>query len=73
MPRAKRYSSPIRIGTRSQLQEGVTPFSRAKMMITTRLIRTLMTAVRVAEMTTMYFGKLILRMRSLRATTAWIP
>ena len=33
----------------------------------------LMRAVAVAETTTMYFGKLILRRRSPRATMAWMP
>ena len=59
--------------TRSQVQLGVTPSSRAKMITTTRFMSILMTAVRVEETTTMYLGKLILRRRSPRDTTAWMP
>lgn len=59
--------------TRSQDQVGVTPLMRAKMMITTRFISMFITAVKVAETTTMYFGKLILRRRSPRLTMAWMP
>ena len=73
MPREKQYNSKRRTGTRSQVQEGVTPSMRAKTKMTIRLIRTLITAVRVAETTTMYFGKQTLRMRSPRLTMAWIP
>lgn len=58
---------------RSHDQEGVTPLISAKIMMTTRLISILMTAVRVAETTTIYLGKLILRRRSPRLTMAWMP
>ena len=73
MPSEKEYNSSRRTGTRSQVQDGVTPSIRAKMKMTARLISTLITAVRVAETTTMYLGKQTLRMRSPRPTMAWIP
>ena len=58
---------------RSQEKLGVTPLMRAKMIITTRLMSILITAVRVEETTTMYFGKLIFLRRSPRLTIAWMP
>ena len=70
MPRAKAYSSSSKTGTRSQVQEGVTPSIRANTKMTARLMRTLITAVNVAETTTMYLGKQTLRMRSPRWTMA---
>ena len=58
---------------RSHVGLGVTPLIRAKIMITMRLMNMLITAVKVAETTTMYFGKLIFRRRSPRFTIAWMP
>ena len=43
------------------------------MATTTILIRRLITAVRVAETTMIYFGKQTLRMRSPRVMMDWIP
>ena len=70
MPSDNAYSSIIEKGTKSQVQDGVTPFMRANMTTIARLINILMTAVRVADTTTMYFGNDILRMRSPRVTMA---
>lgn len=58
---------------RSQVGLGATPLMRAKTIMTTRLMSMLITAVKVAETTTMYFGKLIFRSRSPRFTMAWMP
>ena len=58
---------------RSQDQLGVTPLIRAKIIITTRFIDILITAVKVEETTTIYFGKLIFRRRSPRVMIDWIP
>lgn len=58
---------------RSQVGLGVTPLMRAKIIMTTTLISILMTAVKVAETTTIYFGKAIFLRRSPRFTMAWMP
>ena len=60
-------------GISSQVQLGVIPSKRAKITTTTRLISRFITAVRVADTTTMYLGKQILRISSPRWTIAWIP
>jgi len=73
MPRARTYNSKTKTGTRSQVQDGVMPLMRAKITTTTRLIARLITAVRVAETTTIYLGKQILRINSPRWMMAWMP
>ena len=70
IPRERTYSSTSESGIRSQVQLGSTPLMRAKMTITTRLISILITAVRVADTTTIYLGKEILRIRSPRTIMA---
>lgn len=69
-PSERRYSSKIAGIAKSQVGLGATPLMRANIMMTPKLISILMTAVRVAETTTTYFGKLILRRRSPRLTMA---
>ena len=64
------YNSIRENGTSNHVQLGSTPLIRAKTTTTTRLISILITAVKVAETTTIYFGKEIFRMRSPRTTMA---
>ena len=73
MPIDNKYNSIRKIGTINQVQLGVTPFMRAKIMMTTRLIDIFMTAVKVAEITTIYFGKLIFLNKPPRVTMACMP
>lgn len=73
MPRESRYRPRIGKIINSQEKDGATPLINAKIIMTIRLINMLITAVSVAETTTMYFGKLILRSKSPRTTIAWMP
>lgn len=66
IPRDKRYSSMIAGIASNQAGLGVIPLIKVNMMITPRLMSILMTAVRVDETTTMYFGKLIFLSKSPR-------